>query len=77
MKERWLIDVYRVDIPDDTVDDISEATEDACNRNRDYYVQVQGYSLKEVAERLMRSHEFEEMRKSNDPAQQPAPKKTP
>lgn len=65
MRERWLIDVYRVELPDGGWDDITDATQDACNKDRDYYVQVQGDSLKEIAESLMRAHEFEEMRKSN------------
>ncbi len=42
MRERWLIDVYRVRLPDDVLYDMTEATEDACNKDRDYYAQVQG-----------------------------------
>lgn len=66
MKKRWLIEVYRVTVPDDSADDISEATEDVLCRDRDYYYQAQGWSLKEVAERLMRSHELEEKRRSSN-----------
>lgn len=56
---RYLIDVYRVDIPDNGIvrDDIVEATEDwleKYGRTRCYQFQLQGGSLKEVAEQMQK-----------------------
>lgn len=49
---RYLIDIYRVDVPEDHRDDLTEATEDALNRTRDYYCQCQGKSLSDVVAQI-------------------------
>ena len=52
--KRCLVDVYEIYIPENGKrrDDIAETTEDFLNRDRDFRFQLQGNSLKEVAEKL-------------------------
>jgi hypothetical protein len=56
---RYLIDVYKVEIPanGERRDDISEATEDwleKISRTQCYQFQMQGNSLTEIGERLLK-----------------------
>lgn len=59
---RFLIDVYKVEIPDNgqSRDDLAEATEDwlgKLGRDRCYSHQVQGNTLADIAKQIQRSHE--------------------
>jgi len=47
--QRLLIDVHVVRLPEGPHDDITEATEDACNKTRDFYCQIQGDGPGEIA----------------------------
>lgn len=69
---RYLIDVYRIEIPDNGQrrDDLTEATEDwlgKLGRDRCYSHQVQGYTLADVAEQIQRSHEMSVRPSQNRP----------